>query len=561
MVYREVYKGVDVKFYGNNRLLEYDIIVKPGADPSMVRLSYEGIEGLQVTESGDLYITMKEGGIIQKKPYVYQEIEGKRVEIDGRFRIIKEESGFAYGFDVASYSKDSSLVIDPVLVYSTYLGGSMSDYGWGIAVDSLGNAYVTGWTYSTNFPTTTGAYDTTYNGYYDIFIAKIGDAAPNLPPIASAGPDQSIHAGSIATLDGSGSTDPDGNYPLTYAWVITSMPSGSAAILSNPAAVNPSFTADKTGDFIATLTVTDSLGAASAVDSVLISTSNTPPVADAGPDQSVVVIGSTVQLNGAQSYDLDGDPIGYLWTFTQKPSNSVAALSNAASAAPTFTADVHGDYTAQLVVSDPWASSAPDSVTVSFSNIKPVANSGGNQSVVAGNMVVLSGGGSTDANGDPLTYSWSLVTVPSGSAAVLSGANTDMASFIADAAGAYVVSLVVNDGFVNSDPSNASITAISSQTAATAALNEAIWVINHLGAEAFKNKNLANALTNKINAVLTMIDNGEYANAVDKLSSDILAKTDGCAIEGAPDKNDWLITCAAQGQLYPLIIEAIGFLK
>lgn len=213
---------------------------------------------------------------------------------------------------------------------------------------------------------------------------------------------------------------------------------------------------------------------------------------------------------------------------------------------PTFTADVHGDYTAQLVVSDPWAASAPDSVTVSFSNVKPVANSGGNQSVVVGDTVFLNGSGSTDANGDTITYMWSIVSAPAGSTAALIGANTATPSFIADAAGSYVVSLVVNDGFINSDPSNASITAISRQTAATEALNEAIGVINQLGAGAFKNKNLANALTNKINAVLSMIDNGQYAEAVDKLSSNILTKTDGCAIEGAPDKNDWLTTCEAQ---------------
>lgn len=138
---------------------------------------------------------------------------------------------------------------------------------------------------------------------------------------------------------------------------------------------------------------------------------------------------------------------------------------------PTFTADVHGDYTAQLVVSDPWAASAPDSVTVSFSNVKPVANSGGNQSVVVGDTVFLNGSGSTDANGDTITYMWSIVSAPAGSTAALIGANTATPSFIADAAGSYVVSLVVNDGFINSDPSNASITAISRQTAATEALN------------------------------------------------------------------------------------------
>lgn len=179
VIYSEVYEGVDVKFYGNNRLLEYDIIVKPGAEPSMVRLSYDGIEGLKVTESGDLYITMKEGGIIQKKPYVYQEIEGKRVEIDSRFKIIKEEGRFAYGFEVASYSKEHSLVIDPVLVYSTYLGGSGNDYSLDVAVDTAGNAYVIGWTESSDFPMQ-NPYQGAYAGNRDVYVAKFNAAGSAL---------------------------------------------------------------------------------------------------------------------------------------------------------------------------------------------------------------------------------------------------------------------------------------------------------------------------------------------------------------------------------------------
>src|SRR4030067_3252930 len=179
VMYSEVYEGVDVKFYGNNRLLEYDIILKPGAEPSMVKLSYDGIEGLKVTESGDLYITMKEGGIIQKKPYVYQEIEGKRVEIDGRFKIIKEEGRFAYGFEVASYSKDKPLVIDPVLVYSTYLGGSGIDYSLDVAVDTAGNAYLIGGTESLDFPMQ-NPYQSVYAGNRDVYVAKFNAAGSAL---------------------------------------------------------------------------------------------------------------------------------------------------------------------------------------------------------------------------------------------------------------------------------------------------------------------------------------------------------------------------------------------
>ncbi len=129
MVYKDLYKGIDLKFYGNNRQLEYDIIVRPGADPSQVKLSYEGIQGLKVTEAGDLEISLKEGSIIQKRPHIYQEIAGRKVEVAGRFKVesdkteLNNSTTFSYGFEIASYNKDYPLIIDPVLVYSTYLGG------------------------------------------------------------------------------------------------------------------------------------------------------------------------------------------------------------------------------------------------------------------------------------------------------------------------------------------------------------------------------------------------------------------------------------------------------
>src|SRR3990167_6741722 len=86
VLYKEVYPGIDIKFYGNNRQMEYDIIVKPGADPSKVQLAYEGIEGLEITENGDLEIILKEGKIIQKKPVIFQEIDGKQVAREGQFK-------------------------------------------------------------------------------------------------------------------------------------------------------------------------------------------------------------------------------------------------------------------------------------------------------------------------------------------------------------------------------------------------------------------------------------------------------------------------------------------
>ncbi len=151
--------------------MEYDIIVKPGADPSKVRFAYNGIEDLVITENGDLEISLHSSSstLTQKSPIIYQEIDGKRIVVEGRFNIL----GNHYTFDLASYDKAHPLVIDPVLVYATYLGGGGNDYGHGITVDRAGNVYVTGVTASTDFPATLGAYDTTGNGVGDVFVAKL----------------------------------------------------------------------------------------------------------------------------------------------------------------------------------------------------------------------------------------------------------------------------------------------------------------------------------------------------------------------------------------------------
>ncbi|MBI3620741.1 MAG: SBBP repeat-containing protein [Nitrospirae bacterium] len=169
--YQEIYPGIDMKFYGTARQLEYDIVVKPGADPSAVRLAYEGGASLTLTPAGDLEITHQGGTIIQKKPVIYQVIDGKRVDVAGTFKVLTPS---AFGFEVASYDRRHPLVIDPALVYSTFLGGTADDIGRSIAVDAAGNAYVVGVTYSPDFPVTAGAADTSYNGgFRDVFVAKL----------------------------------------------------------------------------------------------------------------------------------------------------------------------------------------------------------------------------------------------------------------------------------------------------------------------------------------------------------------------------------------------------
>ena len=180
VVYREAYQGIDLKFYGDGRQLEYDIIVKPGADPKRVKFQYAGIKGLEVTPAGDLAIKLPDGGVlVQRKPVVYQEIAGSRMAREGKFKLHGNLADYTYGFEVASYDQAHPLVIDPVMVYSTYLGGSASDWGNAIAVDQTGQIYVTGSTSSANFPHP-NAYQPSRNGLGDAFVTKINAAGTAL---------------------------------------------------------------------------------------------------------------------------------------------------------------------------------------------------------------------------------------------------------------------------------------------------------------------------------------------------------------------------------------------
>lgn len=287
---------------------------------------------------------------------------------------------------------------------------------------------------------------------------------------------------------------------------------------------------------------------------------NTIPFADAGPDQAITEVGSIIQLDGSQSYDLEGDPINFNWTMLSKPVDSNAALSDSTSPTPTFQADIHGDYVIELVVSDA-SSSESDQVVISFENVIPVANAGTNHSVVQGETICFDGSGSSDANLDSLSYSWSLVSTPAGSSAFLDDPAAVTPCITTDLAGNYEVSLIVNDGFVDSEPSTATVLAITLPDAIAMTLQEMITVINDIDLGNFKNKNMQNTLTKKINATLELVEQGAFAETLDKLQNDILAKTDGCATSSEPDKNDWIQDCGSQELVYPLVIEAIGNLE
>jgi hypothetical protein len=154
--YADVYPGVDLVFYGNQRRLEYDFIVAPGADPRAIVLNLEGARKLRVNPRGDLLVTVAGGEVQLQKPLVYQQIHGERREIAGDYAITRDHQ---VSFEVAEYDPREPLIIDPVLVYSTYLGGELDDTAFAIAVDPLGKAVVAGTTLSLHFPTTSGAFN------------------------------------------------------------------------------------------------------------------------------------------------------------------------------------------------------------------------------------------------------------------------------------------------------------------------------------------------------------------------------------------------------------------
>jgi uncharacterized repeat protein (TIGR01451 family) len=174
--YDEIYPGISLTYYGNQQQLEYDLIVAAGADPRLIRLSFDSGGALQISTEGDLLLATKIGEVRQHKPIIYQELEGRRQSIEGRYVLLGRHQ---VGFEIGAYDRTKKLVIDPTLVYSTYLGGGGDDLGSSIAVDSNNNVYVAGSTSSVNFPVDGAAFGANA-GLADIFVSKIDASGSNV---------------------------------------------------------------------------------------------------------------------------------------------------------------------------------------------------------------------------------------------------------------------------------------------------------------------------------------------------------------------------------------------
>jgi uncharacterized protein (TIGR03437 family) len=218
--YQDIYPGVNLVYHGTQQQLEYDFVVSPGADPTCIALKFEGTDRVDIDLNGDLVLQTAAGEFRQKKPVIYQQIGSGREEVAGAYKLDGRQQ---VRFELGAYDPNLSVVIDP-LVYSTYLGGTGRSDGEGIAIDSSGNAYVTGATASANFPTTMGAYSQTFgnptaNDEEDAFITKLNPTGTALVYSTYLGGNDNDQGNAIA-VDSSGNayiagSTSSSNFPVT----------------------------------------------------------------------------------------------------------------------------------------------------------------------------------------------------------------------------------------------------------------------------------------------------------------------------------------------------------
>ncbi len=174
--YQNIYPGIDIVYYGNQKQLEYDLVVSPYTSPDIINLQFSEAQDLTINNEGDLVITVNEQEFYKKKSYVYQEVNGVKQLVASNY-VIKENNEIS--FQLGSYDISQPLIIDPMIGYSTYLGGTGSDFSNAIAVDSTGNAYIVGYTESLNFPTN-NPQQRSSSGKNDLFISKLNATGSSL---------------------------------------------------------------------------------------------------------------------------------------------------------------------------------------------------------------------------------------------------------------------------------------------------------------------------------------------------------------------------------------------
>ncbi|UCH89274.1 MAG: SBBP repeat-containing protein, partial [Thermoplasmata archaeon] len=207
--YEDLYNDIDLRYYSSQNGLKYDFIIHPGADIEQIRLRYEGAEGLELDDKGNLIIKTRVGNLVDSDLFIYQDHECEKASVEGNFEIIHSNE---YRFVInGDYQQDEVLVIDPQLnlEYSTFIGGGSTEYGRNIDIDSAGNAYVGGYTSSTEFPTTPGAFDRVLNST-DVFVFKLNPTGSSLIYSTFVGGFDNDYFGGFA-VDASGNAYATGN--------------------------------------------------------------------------------------------------------------------------------------------------------------------------------------------------------------------------------------------------------------------------------------------------------------------------------------------------------------
>ena len=222
VVSRSVYPGIDVVYYGTRQRLEYDLNIASGRDVGSVRLSIKGADKLNLERDGDLAIVLHQRRIYLRKPFIYQDINGVRKPVDGGYALLSDSANgnetALVGIRVGNYDRGHPLVVDPVLSYSTYLGGAGADVARGVALDSSKNNYITGTTCSTNFPTVLAAQPTA-GGDCDAFVTEINSTGTTILYSTYLG-GSGLDRGNAIAVDGSGAAYVSGqtastNFPIT----------------------------------------------------------------------------------------------------------------------------------------------------------------------------------------------------------------------------------------------------------------------------------------------------------------------------------------------------------
>jgi len=268
VAYHAVYPGVDLVYYGSGRDLEFDFKIAPHADPSQIRLKIAGANSLKTTPTGDLLLATAAGEVRLNRPEIYQLIENRREKVEGSYVLASNNE---ISLQLGPYDSNRALIFDPVVQYSTFLGGTTSDAAAGIFVDANGNAYITGETSSTDFPTTSGVLQNNLHGTHrNAFISKLNSTGSVLlysTYLGGTGPTGDGGAGIAVDSQGDAfvtGTTSSSDFPSVNAFQGTlNNAAGSAFVVE----LNPSATALLYSTFLGGSGADGDFGAAIAVDS------------------------------------------------------------------------------------------------------------------------------------------------------------------------------------------------------------------------------------------------------------------------------------------------------